>query len=170
MPSAPPASDALAIRPAAADDRAALWRILEPVVRAGETYPLPRDMSEAQVLAYWLSPAHEVFVAAAGGDVVGTYYLKANQQGGGAHVANCGYAVRPDAAGRGVARAMWRHSHARALARGFRAMQFNFVVSTNSRAVALWQACGFEIVGRLPGAFVHPVHGEVDALVMFRRL
>ncbi|HWL04098.1 MAG TPA: N-acetyltransferase [Xanthobacteraceae bacterium] len=168
--SGPSTPDTVTIRPATAADRPALWRILEPIFRAGETYPQPRDMSEADALAYWLAPAHEVFVAVGRGEIVGTYYLKANQPGGGAHVANCGYAVREDAAGRGLARAMWKHSHARALERGFRAMQFNFVVSTNTRAAALWQACGFEIVGRLPGAFAHPLHGDVDAYVMFRRL
>ena len=154
----------------AAPDGDAIWAILEPVIRAGETYPLPRDMDRDSALAYWFSPEHEVFVAEESGKVVGTYFLKANQKGAGAHIANCGYITAPHAIGRGVARAMCAHSLERANERGFRAMQFNFVVSTNERAVRLWQSCGFEIVGRLPLVFEHPKLGFVDALVMYRQL
>lgn len=158
------------IRPALPADNAALWRILEPVIRAGETYPLPRDWSEAQALGYWHAPAHEVFAAEDGGEIAGTYYIRPNNPGGGAHVANCGYMVRQDATGRGVARAMCMHSLRHAKARGFRAMQFNFVIASNERAVGLWQSCGFAIAGRLPGVFDHPRLGAVDALVMHRTL
>lgn len=158
------------IRPALQGDSDAIWRILEPTIRAGETYPLPRDMSRATALDYWHSPNHEVFVAEGNGDILGTYYLRANQGGGGAHVANCGYMTAPWFLGRGVARTMCAHSLERAKARGFRAMQFNFVISTNERAVRLWRSCGFEIVGRLPGVFNHPRLGFVDALVMYREL
>lgn len=160
----------ISIRPARADDADSIWRILEPIIRAGETYTLPRDMTRAAALAYWTSPDHEVFVAEDASGVVGTYYLRANQKGGGAHVANCGYMTAPSASGRGVARAMCAHSLEHARARGFRAMQFNFVVSTNARAVRLWESFGFETLARLPGAFLHPAHGYVDALVMFRKL
>jgi len=156
------------IRPATARDN--IWRVLEPMIRAGETYPLPRDLSRADALAYWHAAQHAVFVAEADGVVVGTYYLRPNNRGGGAHVANCGYVVALDATGQGVARAMCAHSLETARARGFRAMQFNFVISSNERAVRLWQSCGFAIVGRLPGAFEHPRLGFVDALVMFRML
>ena len=158
------------IRPASKDDAAAIWAILEPVIRAGETYALAREMREADALAYWLGSDKEAFVAEAEGVVLGTYYLRANQAGGGAHVCNAGYMTSAAATGRGVARAMGLHSIDHAKARGFRAMQFNFVVSTNVRAVGLWQSLGFEVVGRLPGAFDHPVEGFVDALVMFRGL
>ena len=159
------------IREAVANrDEDAIWAILEPVIRAGETYPLPRDMGRQTALAYWFSPGHEVFVAEDNGEVMGTYFLKANQKGGGAHVANCGYITAPHATGRGVARAMCAHSLDRARQRGFRAVQFNFVVSTNERAVRLWQSFGFEIVGRLQQAFEHPSKGFVDAYVMFRDL
>ena len=154
----------------AANDGDAIWVILEPVIRAGETYPLPCDMDRESALAYWFSPDHEVFVAEDNRAIVGTYFLKANQKGGGAHVANCGYMTAPHATGRGVARAMCAHSLKRAKERGFRAMQFNFVVSTNERAVQLWQRSGFEIVGRLPRVFEHPRHGFVDAYVMYRQL
>jgi GNAT superfamily N-acetyltransferase len=141
-----------------------------PVLAAGETYAVARDLDAAGAAAYWFDPRHEVFVAEADGEILGTYYLMANQQGGGVHVANCGYMTAPSARGRGVARAMGEHSLIRAKARGFRAMQFNHVVSTNTRAVSLWQKLGFEIVGTLPQAFNHPLHGFVDSFVMFRAL
>lgn len=160
----------LAIRPARPADAPALWAILEPVIRAADTYALDLDLTEAEALAYWLGPDRDTFVAEADGRVVGTYYLRANQAGGGRHVCNCGYVTAAAAAGRGIARRMCAHSLDHARARGFRAMQFNFVVSTNTRAVALWRSMGFEEVGRLPGAFRHPAHGDVDALVMFRAL
>ncbi|HET7848613.1 MAG TPA: N-acetyltransferase [Pseudolabrys sp.] len=158
------------IRSASAADDDAIWRILEPTFRAGETYPIPRDVSRAEALAYWRSPGHEVFVAEDNGAILGTYYLRANARGGGAHVANCGYMVAPQAYGRGLARAMCGHSLGVARERGFRAMQFNFVIASNERAVKLWQSCGFAIVGTLPGAFAHPKRGFVDAYVMFRKL
>jgi ribosomal protein S18 acetylase RimI-like enzyme len=158
------------IRPARTDDRASIWRVMEPIIRAGETYALPRDMSEADALAYWQAPSHDVFVAERDGDMVGTYYLRPNQSGGGAHVANCAYMSASWATGRGVARAMCAHSLEHARARGFRAMQFNFVVASNTRAVALWQTFSFQIVGRLPAAFEHPRLGFVDAYVMYRAL
>jgi ribosomal protein S18 acetylase RimI-like enzyme len=158
------------IRAANPSDHDAIWKILEPVIRAAETYTLPRDMSREDALAYWQLPGHEVFVAEENEQILGTYYLHANQKGGGAHVANCGYITAQWAGGRGVARAMCQHSLEHAKSRGFRAMQFNFVVSTNERAVRLWQSMGFEIVGRLPAAFLHPASGAVDALVMYRFL
>jgi ribosomal protein S18 acetylase RimI-like enzyme len=158
------------IRAATANDSDAIWKILEPVIRGGDTYTLPADMTREGALAYWNSPGHAVFVAEENGEIIGTYYLRANQKGGGAHVANCGYMTVPSASGRGVARAMCKHSLEYAKERGFRAMQFNFVVSSNERAVRLWESFGFEIVGRLPLAFVHPTLGPVDALVMFRQL
>ena len=104
------------------------------------------------------------------GAVVGTYYLRANNRGGGAHVANCGYVVAPEAFGRGVARAMCAHSLDEARRRKFTAMQFNFVIASNERAVQLWQSLGFAIAGRLPEAFQHPRLGMVDAYVMVRGL
>jgi ribosomal protein S18 acetylase RimI-like enzyme len=158
------------IRPAADEDANAIWGILEPIIRAGETYTLPRDMNKEAALSYWLSGEHEVFVAEEGGEIVGTYFLQTNQKGGGAHVANCGYISASRATGHGVGRAMCAHSLERARARGFRAMQFNFVVSTNERAVKLWQSFEFEIVGRLPNAFLHPTSGYVDAYIMYRNL
>ncbi len=125
-------------------------------------------MAASAALAYWTGPEKETFVAVADGVLTGTYFIRPNNQGGGAHVANCGYVTAPAASGRGVARAMCEHSLRHARGRGFKAMQFNFVVSSNERAVRLWQDLGFAIAGRLPGAFLHPVLGYTDAYVMFR--
>src|SRR5262245_13882746 len=144
--------------------------ILERVIRRGETYTLPRDMARDLALEFWFAPGHETFVFEENGAVLGTYFLRANQGGGGAHVANCGYVTAEAAQGRGIARAMCLHSLERAKERGFRAMQFNFVVSTNERAVKLWLSLGFEAVGRLPGAFEHRSRGLVYALVMYREI
>jgi ribosomal protein S18 acetylase RimI-like enzyme len=160
----------LLIRAARPDDADAVWAILEPMIRAGETYPLPRSMTRQDALLFWFSPKHEVFVAEQDGQILGTYFLRANHEGGGSHVANCGYVTAVWAFGRGVARAMCAHSLEHAKARGFRAMQFNFVVSSNERAVRLWKSFGFEIIGRLPEAFLHPSVGYTDACVMFRIL
>lgn len=160
----------MTIRPATAADAAAIWAILEPVLRAGETYTLPRDIAEADAIRYWFAPDHETFVAEHEGEILGTYYLRANQRGGGSHVANCGYMTAARAQGRGIARLMLEHSLETAKARGFRAVQFNFVVSSNARAIATWISYGFDVIGRLPLAFEHPSLGFVDAFVMYRVL
>ncbi len=160
----------LTLRPYRSTDADALWAMLEPVIRAGETYTLPREMGRAEAIAFWTDPAKDVLVAEDAGAVSGTYYLRPNQLGGGDHVCNAGYVTLPAAQGKGIARAMLDHSLLRAKAAGYAAMQFNFVVASNDRAVATWAAAGFDTVGRLPGAFRHPHLGEVDALVMFRRL
>lgn len=158
------------IRVSTAGDKDAVWSILEPVIRAGESYTLPSDMSREAALIYWFAPGHQVFVAEAEEEIIGTYFLRSNQQGGGAHVANCGYVTASHAIGRGVAYLMCRHSLNEAKEQGYLAMQFNFVISTNQRALALWKKLGFEIVGRLPQAFLHPHLGLVDAFVMYRKL
>lgn len=158
------------IRRAQSSDARAIAEIIVPIFREGATYTIDPDISEAEALAYWLAADKETFVAEADGVILGTYFMRPNQAGGGRHVCNCGYMTRTGATGRGIARAMCLHSLEHARSRGYRAMQFNFVVSTNERAVKLWQSLGFEIVGRLPGAFQHPIHGFVDALVMYQLL
>ena len=158
------------IRPAGVADAAALAAILLPAFRAGDTYTVDPGISAASAVDYWCATGKSVFLAEQGGQALGTYYLRANQDGGGAHVCNCGYVTAPAAQGRGIARAMLAHSLDMARNRGFRAMQYNFVVSTNTRAIETWTRAGFDIVGRLPGAFRHPTKGYVDALVMFRAL
>jgi ribosomal protein S18 acetylase RimI-like enzyme len=160
----------LNIRKAEARDAAAIAAIILPTIREGATYTLDQNLSEKEALAYWMAPDKETFIAEQEGAVLGTYFIRPNQAGGGRHVCNCGYMTAAAATGRGVARRMCEHSLEHARSRGYRAMQFNFVVSTNERAVKLWQSLGFEIVGRLPAAFKHPSAGYVDAFVMYRQL
>jgi ribosomal protein S18 acetylase RimI-like enzyme len=161
---------ALAIRPLGREEFPRLWPMLEAVIREGATYPLPRDLEAGAAEAYWFASGHRVFAAETGGAILGTYYLRANQRGGGAHVANAGFVTAPQARGQGVARAMAAHALAEAAASGFAAMQFNFVVSSNARAVRLWRSLGFETVGVLPAAFRLPDGQLVDVFVMYRRL
>lgn len=158
------------IRRARGADRDAIWRIFQAVVAPGDTYAFPPDIERADALAAWMGPGIETFVAGDEHGLVGTYILKPNQRGPGDHVANCAYMVDPDHQGRGIGRAMAEHSLAAARERGYRAMQYNLVVATNEPAIRLWLSIGFHTVGTLTGAFRHPVHGEVDAYVMYRRL
>jgi GNAT superfamily N-acetyltransferase len=158
------------VRLATTADHDAIWTIIEPVLRAGETYTLPNDWNRETALTYWFAPPHQVFVAEDDGRILGHYFLTPNRQGGGKHVANCGFMTAAEAAGKGVATAMCHHALDTARIQGFRAMQFNSVVATNTRAVALWERMGFAVAGRLPGAFRHPVHGYVDLLVMYQEL
>ncbi|MDG3041387.1 GNAT family N-acetyltransferase [Roseicyclus marinus] len=158
------------IREAGRADAGAIAALILPVFRAGDTYAIDPAITAEAAVEYWLSPDKTTFMAELGGMVMGTYYLRPNQGGGGAHVCNCGYITAPDARGKGIARAMLAHSLDQGRARGYRAMQYNFVVSTNTRAIETWDRAGFETVGRLPAAFHHPTEGYVDALVMFRSL
>lgn len=160
------------VRPYEGKDWSSAWAILEPVFRAGETYAFPLDISEEDAERAWIGDSREVFVAVeqATGENVGTYYLKPNYAGPGAHVCNCGYVVSGNARGRGVGSLMCEHSQQEALSRGFRAMQFNLVAASNGGAVGLWKKMGFDIVGTLPGAFRHPRLGFVDAYVMYEPL
>ena len=159
------------IRPIAAGDWPGVWRVIEPVFRAGDTWPVAPDVTEEEARHYWLDVPQATFVAAGdAGEILGSYYLKPNQPALGAHVANCGYIVAEAARGRGVASAMCRHSQQEALARGYLAMQYNLVVATNEAAVRLWTKQGFGIVGTLPKAFRHARLGLVDAYVMYKML
>jgi len=158
------------IRAAKPEDFEQIWPIVRAITTAGDTYALPRDLDEAAARQYWMEAPRHTFVAEQDGRIVGSYYLRTNQAGGGSHVCNCGYAVAAEARGQGVAGAMCRHSQALARELGYEAMQFNFVVSTNVGAVRLWTSLGFQTVGRLPRAFRHPELGLVDALVMYKWL
>jgi L-amino acid N-acyltransferase YncA len=158
------------IREATRDDCDAIWSILHPVIAAGETYALPRDMNREQALAMWTEAPRKTFVSEDDGQVLGTYYIRNNQAGPGDHVCNCGYMVAAAARGRGVASALCAHSQHTARGLGYKAMQFNCVVVSNEAAVKLWTRLGFTTVGRLPRAFCHPTLGYVDALVMYKWL
>ncbi len=156
------------IREATGGDRDAIWGIFREVVTARDTYAFDPGMSRHDALGYWFQADTRTYVAESRGRILGTYILRPNQSGGGSHVANAAFMVAPDARGQGIGRAMAEHCLSEARLLGFRAMQFNFVVSTNDFAVRLWQKLGFKIVGTLPGAFHHPEKGYVDVYVMFR--
>jgi ribosomal protein S18 acetylase RimI-like enzyme len=165
------------IRLAAKADYEAIWKIFREVIQPGDTYAIDPRISREAALAYWFGPGTHTYVTeldrlnrSSSDRIVGTYILRANQGGGGAHVANAAFMVAPEVQGRGIGRAMAEHCLAQARQLGFRAMQFNFVVSTNESAIRLWQRLGFEIVGTLPGAFWHPIKGDVDVYVMYRAL
>jgi L-amino acid N-acyltransferase YncA len=185
------------IRPAIDADREAIWNIFHEVVAAGDTYALDPNISREDAMAYWFAPGTHTYVAEIEGEfagesvgeagscpatatssatvkpnpvIAGTYILRPNQSGGGSHVANAGFIVSATARGRGIGRAMAEHCLSEARRLGFRAMQFNYVISTNAAAIQLWQALGFEVVGTLPDAFHHPEKGYVDVYVMYRSL
>lgn len=161
---------AVEIRRAREADFDAIWEIFREVVDAGETYPQTSDLSREEAHRLLMADPTATFVALDHGRVVGMYYLEPNQPGRGAHVGHAGYAVARDARGRGVGRALGRHSLDEARRRGFLALQFNLVVATNEASVALWRSLGFTIAGTLPKAFRHRELGLVDALVMYRLL
>jgi L-amino acid N-acyltransferase YncA len=158
------------IREATIADFDQIWPIFQSIVAAGETYTYPRETTREQAISLWLETPRKTFVAEENGDILGTYYIKTNQPGGGDHVCNCGYMVSSAARGRGLASSMCEHSQQIARSLGYLAMQFNFVASTNEGALRLWTKLGFETVGRLPKAFNHPIQGYVDAMVMYKWL
>lgn len=156
------------IRAARPNDATAIWDILRPVFRAGDTYTVDPKISRDDALAYW--SAHQTFVAEIDGEILGTYYMRPNQQGGGSHVCNCGYATAPKAQGRGIARAMLHHSFQAATDAGYEAMQFNFVLANNTRAVDTWKRAGFTEIGCIPKAFKMPDLSYVDAYIFYKFL
>lgn len=158
------------IRPVTADDWAGLWEIFRTVVETGDTYPYAPDTTEEEAKALWIDAVQATYVAVEDGRVIGTYTLKPNQPGLGAHVCNAGYMVAPDVRGKGIGRALCAHSLDEARKLGFRAMQYNLVVCTNKGAIRLWKEMGFETVGTISGAFNHATEGYVDALIMYRAL
>ena len=141
--------------------------MLAPVFRAGDTYAIDPDISRDDALAYWT--AHHAYIAEDNAPL-GTYYIRPNHGGGGGHVCNCGYITEEAAQGRGVARAMLAHSQDEARRLGFRAMQFNLVLTSNARAVNTWTRAGFATIGCVPQAFRLPDGGFADALIMHKFL
>lgn len=158
------------IRRATPEDFDQIWPMLHHVFAAGETYAVDPNITKSDAFDYWMGQAKATYVAEGPAGIVGTYYIKTNQPGGGAHVCNCGYIVDHAARGQGLAAQMCEHSQKEAQGLGYRAMQFNFVLASNAGAVRLWHRLGFATVGTLPEAFAHPKHGYVDAFVMFKQL
>ena len=148
----------------------AIWPVVHEVLRAGDTYPFAPETTREEAFQIWMKKPQATYVAYLNDEIVGTYYIKANQPGLGSHVCNAGYIVRAGARRKGVGKAMCKHSLGEARRLGFKAMQYNLVVSTNTGAVKLWQDMGFEIIGTLSKAFNHREKGLVDAFVMYQWL
>ena len=160
----------MTIRPTIESDWPAIWAMFRVVCAAGDAYAYDAETTEEAARKLWVIPPTIAFVAEEDGQILGTYFLRPNQPGRGSHVANGGYMVTETARGRGVASAMCEHSIETAKQLGYRAMQFNCVVSTNEAAVRTWRKHGFTVAGTLPGAFRHATLGYVDVYVMWREL
>ena len=158
------------IRLATEADCDAIWKIFHSVVATGDTYAIDPHISRKEALQYWCAKNAHMYVAQSRGRILGTYTLRPNQAGGGSHVANAGFMVSSDTRGKGIGRAMAEHCLSEARRLGFRAMQFNYVISTNTAAIHLWRDLGFQIAGTLTAAFHHPDKGYVDVYVMYRSL
>ncbi len=161
----------LKIKPFEEKNWSDIWPIIEPVFRAGETYAFSPDITEKEAYEVWVKTPSETYVALdENNNILGTYYIKPNQPELGSHVCNCGYIVVENARGKGIASKMCKHSQHEAVAKGFRAMQFNLVVSTNEGAIHLWKKLGFDVIGILPKAFRHKKLGFIDALIMYKQV
>jgi ribosomal protein S18 acetylase RimI-like enzyme len=147
-----------------------IWEILRETIRGGNTFVYPESWTKEEMLGYWLDPAKHTYVAWMDSQIVGTFFIQDNQPGRGSHIANAGYMTAPEHYGKGIARHMCRFSLAEARRLGYQAMQFNIVVKTNERAVALWQHLGFRIIGEIPEAFQHKEFGLVNAYIMYQKL
>ena len=160
----------MVIREAMATDMDAIWEIFENVVNKGDTYAFAPGTSKDAFSTLWFGPAMKTFVAEEDGRIAGSYFIKPNQPGLGAHIANCGYMIHPDSRGKGIGGQLCEHSLQIARELGYKGMQYNMVVSTNTKAVELWKKFGFQIIGTIPGGFNHAKLGYVDAYIMFRTL
>ncbi|TRX50460.1 GNAT family N-acetyltransferase [Fulvivirga sp. M361] len=158
------------IRKANVSDYESVWRIFIQVIKAGDTYVFPPDTDKRDLSKYWFTPDMETYVVEDQGEIIGTYFIKPNQPGLGSHIANCGYMVSPDAQGKGIGKLLCKHSIKRSKELGFKAMQFNLVVSTNQAAIKLWEKYGFKIIGTIPNGFNHLTLGYVDFHIMYRSL
>jgi len=158
------------IREATEADKPAVWQIIKAVIASGDTYVFDPEMPEGEMVAYWFSPEKHVYVADENGEILGTYWIKANQPGLGDHVGNGAYMVSPNAKGKGIGRKMAEHSIEEARQIGFLSIQFNFVVKSNEVAVKLWKSVGFEVIGEIPDAFRHSKYGLTNAYIMYRKL
>jgi ribosomal protein S18 acetylase RimI-like enzyme len=160
----------LIFRKATQQDSPAIWDIIEPIIQEGNTYVFDPDSSKEKMLDYWFAGDKQTYLAEIDGKIVGTFYLKANQPDRGSHVVNAGYMVHPQFSGRGIGKAMAEFSLVEAKRLGFSAMQFNYVLKTNTVAINLWQKMGFEIVGEVPDAFLNRKMGLINVFLMYRKL
>jgi ribosomal protein S18 acetylase RimI-like enzyme len=160
----------LEIRKASKADKLEVWQIIKSVISTGDSYTFAPDSAKEKMLEFWFSGEKETYVAVLDNEIVGTFFLKANQPDLGSHICNAGYMVAEKAKGKGVGRKMAEFSLPEAKRLGFKAMQFNFVVKSNEIAVKLWLSLGFEIIGEIPEAFQHKNSGLTNALIMYRKL
>lgn len=158
------------VRKATQADHDKIWVILQEIIRQGDVFAWAVNSSREEVLAYWCHPDKHTYVALEQGEIAGTFFIQTNQPGLGSHVANAGYAVATKMAGRGIGKFMGEYSLAEAKKLGYTAMQFNLVVKSNEKAVALWEKIGFEIIGEIPHAFKHAKNGLTNAFIMYRKL
>ena len=170
MRSAPAEVDRLEFSVAGRSDWVGIWPVFQAVVTSGDTYPYPPDTSEEEAKAIWMAPSHTVLVATLHGEIVGIAYYRPNMMGLGDHIANAGWMIHPDRQGQGIGRRFAEYVLQEAREAGFRGMQFNAVVATNTGAIALWESLGFDVVGTVPDAFRHPVHGLTPVHIMYRQL
>ncbi len=163
-------NSSLSARIATDEDEEALWGLLEPMVRKGGTYVFSLDKTKESMMGYWMGTDKTTFVVEKEGVVVGTFYLKANQEGLGDHICNAGFVVSRNVEGQGVGRWMGEYAQVAAKSRGFLAIQFNFVIKSNQKAVHLWTSLGFSLIGEIPEAYRHPNLGLVSALIFYKKL
>jgi GNAT superfamily N-acetyltransferase len=160
----------ITIRKYREEDKERIWEIIKFVISTGDSYIYAPDSAREDLLADWCSAEKHTYVAVSENTILATFYIKPNQTGLGSHVANGSYMVAPEARGTGVGRKIGEFSIAEAKRLGFAAMQFNFVVKSNEKAVKLWQSLGFEIIGEIPEAFRHLENGLTNAYIMYRKL
>jgi L-amino acid N-acyltransferase YncA len=163
------------IRDASLVDWPAIWPFMRRIVAAGETFSWDQDTSEADARDGWFRwdadrRGRTVVAVTPDGAIAGTAEMGPDHGGPAAHVASASFMVSPEHARRGIGRALGEHVLERARGDGFRAMQFNAVVESNTAAVALWRALGFEILATIPEGFRHPRYGDVGLHIMYQRL
>ena len=160
----------ISIRIATRSDSESIWEIIRAVIRKGDTYVFDPNTSKSKMLNYWFDPDKRTHVAIYDGEITGTFILSSNQPDLGSHIANASYMVSPKYEGLGIGKSMAKYSIEEARQLGYDAMQFNIVVKTNIRAIALWKKLGFKIIGEIPDAFNDPTLGLTNAFIMYQKL
>ena len=158
------------IRKAKIEDTNLIWHIIKEVISKGDTYTYDPNSSKETMLAYWLGEDKHTYVATVNEEILGTFVIRDNQPGLGSHIANASYMVSEKAFGKGIGKTMAEFSLEEARRLDYKAMQFNIVIKSNTRAVRLWQTLGFNIIGEIPDAFNHKENGLTNAYIMHRKL